>query len=220
MAVAKHHSLAVCEGGELFSWGSNRDGRLGYLGPDSQPTPRRYAAVERLKHDHIPQQGPCNRAFCRKQTRPTRRPARSKSEYLPPGRYWPCHSLSSVSAIRSLSSLRATRLVGILDTDSGVECRVTGLKGVNVASAAVANRHSVVASADGRVFSWGSNLQGQLGYGTSDSASNATPRLVEAVKARVQSCMPITSPSIRPGCQTQLRQPALLCQPARGWSCL
>ena len=42
VCLAKHHSLAVCQGGELYSWGSNRDGRLGYLGPDSQPTPRRY----------------------------------------------------------------------------------------------------------------------------------------------------------------------------------
>ena len=45
MTLAKHHSLAVCQGGELYSWGSNRDGRLGYLGPDSQPTPRRYIAM-------------------------------------------------------------------------------------------------------------------------------------------------------------------------------
>ena len=61
-------------------------------------------------------------------------------------------------------------------------CRVSGLKGVAVVAAAAANRHTVVAASDGRVFSWGSNLQGQLGYGTSDSASNATPRLVEAMK--------------------------------------
>ena len=65
-------------------------------------------------------------------------------------------------------------------------CRVSGLKGVAVVTAAAANRHTVVAASDGRVFSWGSNLQGQLGYGTSDSASNATPRLVEAMKVRSQ----------------------------------
>ena len=64
-------------------------------------------------------------------------------------------------------------------------CRVSGLKGVNVVTAAAANRHTVVAASDGRVFSWGSNLQGQLGYGTSDSASNATPRLVEAMKVKL-----------------------------------
>ena len=63
-------------------------------------------------------------------------------------------------------------------------CRVGGLRGVPVASVAAANRHTVVAASDGRVFSWGSNLQGQLGYGTSDSASNAVPRVVEVMKVR------------------------------------
>ena len=47
---------------------------------------------------------------------------------------------------------------------------------------AVANRHTVALLEDGCVYSWGCNLQGQLGYGTSDSASNALPRIVEAMK--------------------------------------
>lgn len=61
---------------------------------------------------------------------------------------------------------------------------MAGLKGWVVVSVAAANRHTVVATNDGQVFSWGSNLQGQLGYGTSDSASNATPRMVEVLKVR------------------------------------
>ena len=63
-------------------------------------------------------------------------------------------------------------------------CRVAALKGVPVACVAAANRHTVIATSSGCVFSWGSNLQGQLGYGTSDSASNATPRVVEVMKVR------------------------------------
>jgi alpha-tubulin suppressor-like RCC1 family protein len=59
-----------------------------------------------------------------------------------------------------------------------------------VVAVAAANRHTVAVSDGGAVFSWGCNLQGQLGYGTSDSASNATPRLVEAVKARRRSGCP------------------------------
>ena len=47
---------------------------------------------------------------------------------------------------------------------------------------AAANKHSVAIVEGGTVFSWGANDQGQLGYGTSDSASNAVPRLVEAMK--------------------------------------
>ena len=51
-----------------------------------------------------------------------------------------------------------------------------------VAAVAAANRHMVAVLEGGHVYSWGCNLQGQLGYGTSDSASNAVPRIVEAMK--------------------------------------
>ena len=60
--------------------------------------------------------------------------------------------------------------------------RVSAFNRQRVVDLAVANRHTVALLDDGAVFSWGSNLQGQLGYGTSDSASNATPRIVEAMK--------------------------------------
>ncbi|PNH00658.1 E3 ubiquitin-protein ligase [Tetrabaena socialis] len=40
-AAAKHHMLAATSAGELWSWGGNRDGKLGYAGVDTQPTPRR-----------------------------------------------------------------------------------------------------------------------------------------------------------------------------------
>ena len=43
VAAGKHHTVAIVRGGELFTWGSNRDGRLGYTSVDSQPTPRRRA---------------------------------------------------------------------------------------------------------------------------------------------------------------------------------
>ncbi len=43
VATGKHHTVAVTRAGELFTWGSNRDGRLGYTAVDTQPTPRRYA---------------------------------------------------------------------------------------------------------------------------------------------------------------------------------
>ncbi len=44
VAAAKHHTAAVTDGGEVWTWGSNRDGRLGYPAVDTQPTPRRHAA--------------------------------------------------------------------------------------------------------------------------------------------------------------------------------
>lgn len=60
-------------------------------------------------------------------------------------------------------------------------CRVTSLK-QRVVAVAAANRHTAILTDAGAIYSWGSNDQGQLGYGTSDSASNALPRQVEAMK--------------------------------------
>ncbi|KAI3721894.1 hypothetical protein L2E82_32913 [Cichorium intybus] len=102
IAAAKHHTVAVTEGGEVFTWGSNREGQLGYTSVDTQATPRR------------------------------------------------------VSSLRS-------KIVAI----------------------AAANKHTAVVSDSGEVFTWGCNKEGQLGYGTSNSGSNYTPRLVEYLKGKV-----------------------------------
>lgn len=104
IAAAKHHTVVATEGGEVFTWGSNREGQLGYPSVDTQPTPRR------------------------------------------------------VSSLRS-----------------------------KIFSVAAANKHTAVVSETGEVFTWGCNREGQLGYGTSNSASNYTPRVVEYLKGKVFS---------------------------------
>ncbi|XP_015970983.1 uncharacterized protein LOC107494467 [Arachis duranensis] len=101
IAAAKHHTVIATEGGEVFTWGSNREGQLGYTSVDTQPTPRR------------------------------------------------------VSALRS-----------------------------KIVAVAAANKHTAVVSDLGEVFTWGSNREGQLGYGTSNSASNYTPHVVESLKGK------------------------------------
>ncbi|PKA66064.1 Ultraviolet-B receptor UVR8 [Apostasia shenzhenica] len=102
VAAAKHHTVIATESGEVFTWGSNREGQLGYTSVDTQPTPRR------------------------------------------------------------VSCLRA-RIVAV----------------------AAANKHTVAVADSGEVFTWGFNKEGQLGYGTSNSASNYTPRMVECLKGKV-----------------------------------
>ncbi|KAL4323331.1 hypothetical protein GQ457_11G014910 [Hibiscus cannabinus] len=102
IAAAKHHTVVATEAGEVFTWGSNREGQLGYTSVDTQPTPRR------------------------------------------------------VSSLKS-------RIVAV----------------------AAANKHTAVVSESGEVFTWGCNREGQLGYGTSNSASNYTPRIVEYLKGKV-----------------------------------
>lgn len=102
IAAAKHHTVAATEGGEVFTWGSNREGQLGYTSVDTQATPRK------------------------------------------------------VSSLKS-----------------------------KIVSVAAANKHTAVVSDSGEVFTWGCNREGQLGYGTSNSGSNYTPRLVEYLKGKV-----------------------------------
>lgn len=62
--------------------------------------------------------------------------------------------------------------------------RVSSLKSKIVAVAA-ANKHTAVVSESGEVFTWGCNKDGQLGYGTSNSGWNYTPRVVEYLKGKV-----------------------------------
>ncbi|XAR64848.1 hypothetical protein NMG60_11008720 [Bertholletia excelsa] len=102
IAAAKHHTVVATEGGEVYTWGSNREGQLGYTSVDTQPTPRR------------------------------------------------------VSSLKS-----------------------------KILAVAAANKHTAVVSDFGEIFTWGCNKEGQLGYGTSNSASNYTPRVVEYLKGKV-----------------------------------
>lgn len=99
VGAAKHHSIVATVGGEVFTWGSNREGQLGYTSVDTQATPRR------------------------------------------------------------VSSLK-TRVIAV----------------------AAANKHSAAVTESGEVYTWGCNREGQLGYGTSNSASNYVPRAVESLK--------------------------------------
>ncbi|CAK9181047.1 unnamed protein product [Ilex paraguariensis] len=101
IAAAKHHTVVATQGGEVFTWGSNREGQLGYTSVDTQPTPRR------------------------------------------------------VSSLKS-----------------------------KIVAVAAANKHTAVVSESGEVLTWGCNKEGQLGYGTSNSASNYTPRVVEYLKGK------------------------------------
>lgn len=62
--------------------------------------------------------------------------------------------------------------------------RVSSLKS-KILAVAAANKHTAAVSETGEVFTWGCNKEGQLGYGTSNSGSNNTPRLVEYLKGKL-----------------------------------
>lgn len=61
--------------------------------------------------------------------------------------------------------------------------RVSSLK-TRLIAVAVANKHSTSVAEFGEVYTWGCNREGQLGYGTSNSASNYVPCAVESLKGQ------------------------------------
>ena len=50
VATGKHHTAALTRSGDLYTWGSNRDGRLGYPAVDTQPIPRRWTPAPERVH--------------------------------------------------------------------------------------------------------------------------------------------------------------------------
>lgn len=47
VAAAKHHTVCLIgASGDVYTWGSNKGKQLGYAGVDSQPTPRKVAAIK------------------------------------------------------------------------------------------------------------------------------------------------------------------------------
>lgn len=72
--------------------------------------------------------------------------------------------------------------LGVSGADSaGTPRRLSSIKH-DIVAVAAANKHSAAITASGRLYTWGDNTQGQLGYGTSGKAFNAAPRIVESVR--------------------------------------
>ena len=61
--------------------------------------------------------------------------------------------------------------------------RVSSLK-TRLIVVAIDNKHSTSVAEFGEVYTWGCNREGQLGYGTSNSASYYVPCVVESLKGQ------------------------------------
>lgn len=74
--------------------------------------------------------------------------------------------------------------LGYPSVDTQATPRKVGTLKVRVSIVAAANKHSAVLTQCGDVYTWGCNSEGQLGYGTSNSASNCMPRWIDYLKGR------------------------------------
>ncbi|CAN0913507.1 Inhibitor of Bruton tyrosine kinase [Linum grandiflorum] len=128
IAAAKHHTVLATEGGEVFTWGSNREGQLGYT-VDTQPTPRRVSSIKSKivavaaanKHSAVVSD--------------------SGEVYT-----WGCNSDGQLGYGTSNSASNYTPRV------------VESLKGKLFTGVAAAKSHTVALRSDGEVYTWGHRL--------------------------------------------------------------
>ncbi|EEF36705.1 conserved hypothetical protein [Ricinus communis] len=128
IAAAKHHTVLATESGEVFTWGSNREGQLGYT-VDTQPTPRR---VSSLKSRIIAV------AAANKHTAVVS----DSGEVFT----WGCNKEGQLGYGTSNSASNYTPRV------------VEYLKGKTFKGVAAAKYHTIVLGADGEVYTWGHRL--------------------------------------------------------------
>ncbi|CAN1319621.1 Inhibitor of Bruton tyrosine kinase [Linum perenne] len=128
ISAAKHHTVLATEGGEVFTWGSNREGQLGYT-VDTQPTPRRVSSIKSKivavaaanKHSAVVSD--------------------SGEVYT-----WGCNSDGQLGYGTSNSASNYTPRV------------VESLKGKVFRGVAAAKSHTVALRSDGEVYTWGHRL--------------------------------------------------------------
>ncbi|KAJ9131887.1 hypothetical protein P3X46_034791 [Hevea brasiliensis] len=128
IAAAKHHTVLATEGGEVFTWGSNREGQLGYA-VDTQPIPRR---VSLLKSRIVAV------AAANKHTAVVS----DSGEVFT----WGCNREGQLGYGTSNSASNYNPRV------------VEYLKGKVFTGVAVAKYHTIVLGADGEVYTWGHRL--------------------------------------------------------------
>ena len=161
IAAAKFHTCALTKQGQLWTWGWGRGGRLGHAGFDGD-----------VQHQVMAQIHPCVVAGLSRQ----RIVAVAAAKH---------HTLacSAEGNVFAWGSNKHGRL-GFSGADSVHTPRRVGNFKHEIATVATANKHSAALTPSGKLYTWGDNTQGQLGYGTSGRACNAIPRIVESVMDR------------------------------------
>ena len=169
VAAAKFHSAAVTEDGKLFTWGWGRGGRLGH--PEF--------------HIHSGNSAVIQPQMVSSLVSSNKRVARIAVAK---------HHTLVVTVDGELFTMGSNRY-GQLGYSTGSSSsqteprKVTSVRSHAIVRIAAANKHSVAVTSGGDVFTWGSNVCGQLGYGSFDSNASPNPRTVEALKGkRIVEC--------------------------------
>lgn len=160
LAASKFHSMALSEKGQVYTWGWASNGRLGHS--ESQFRSNHAQIFPRIVNKLIDLPIVAIAAAKHHSIAVTATGVVFSWGYNPDGR------LGYASNNNRQSTPK----------------RIMALKGIHVQHVATANKHTVVVTTTGVVYTWGSNVYGQLGYGVIDSASNPNPMPVEALRAK------------------------------------
>ncbi|CAK7316972.1 Probable E3 ubiquitin-protein ligase HERC6 [Vulpes lagopus] len=157
VSCGHYHSLALSEGGQVFSWGSNSDGQLG-LGREfpSQASPQRVRSLDGIPLAQVAAGGAHSFAL----------------------------SLSGTSF--GWGRNNAGQLALRKNTVSGQSYKphsISALKNLGVIYISCGYEHTVVLTQNGKVFTFGDNTYGQLGH--SPTAEKSGPQLVEGIDGLV-----------------------------------
>ncbi|KAG4166932.1 hypothetical protein ERO13_A13G165100v2 [Gossypium hirsutum] len=158
ISAAKFHSVAVTAHGKVYTWGFGRGGRLGH--PDFDIHSGQAAVIT------------TRQVTFGLGARRVKAIAAAK------------HHTVVATEVGEVGQLGYTS-VDIQPTPRRVSSLKSRIVAVVEISVVAANEHTAVVSKSGEVFTWGYNREGQLGYGTSNSASNYTLRIVECLKGKV-----------------------------------
>ena len=161
VSCGTEHTLALCEGGEMLSWGCGDHGRLGHGSEQRQCQPRQIARTS----------GSRMRAIAAGSTHSL---AISEGGRL---YAWGAHSASGQPNPPYVPNDPQDEPLWLLPT----AVPSPALVGVRLSAAVAGSSHSLLLASDGRVYSFGAyGGGGRLGHG--DQSTQRTPRLVSALK--------------------------------------
>lgn len=179
--VARSHAVALAKAGELFSWGENPNGELGYAVESADAVARNRAAVVAAIATYRATAVAVGRhhtlAVCDEVA------GRDGVTFC-----WGSNSFGQLGTASSTEKEKAGRAANVSGTVNGssvsfpkpfVMHQVELLRAVNIRQVACGALHSMALSADGKVYSWGSNDGGRLGHGHSRAQEQiAKPAMV------------------------------------------
>uniref|UniRef100_A0A8C0SP28 HECT domain-containing protein n=1 Tax=Canis lupus familiaris TaxID=9615 RepID=A0A8C0SP28_CANLF len=160
VSCGHYHSLALSEGGQVFSWGSNSDGQLG-LGKKfpSQASPQRVRSLDGIPLAQVAAGGAHSFAL-----------SLSGTSFG-----WGRNNAGQLALHKN--NVSGNKIVIFFPYS------ISALKNLGVIYISCGYEHTVVLTQNGKVFTFGDNTYGQLGH--SPTAEKSGPQLVEGIDGLV-----------------------------------